>query len=82
MASGSSHVQRASSAPEYVLGCYWYSPRVPDVDEVSGLLRTAVSAGWIRVNPDCGLKTRGYAEVEPALQNLVAAANTLRSELA
>ncbi|MFI5565298.1 5-methyltetrahydropteroyltriglutamate--homocysteine S-methyltransferase [Amycolatopsis japonica] len=62
-----------------------HSPRVPGVDEVSGLLRTAVGAvpaERIWVNPDCGLKTRGYAEVEPALRNLVAAAHTVRSELA
>jgi 5-methyltetrahydropteroyltriglutamate--homocysteine methyltransferase len=33
------------------------------------------------VNPDCGLKTRGYREVEPALRNLVAAARQVRSTL-
>ena len=33
------------------------------------------------VNPDCGLKTRGYAEVEPALRNLVAAATEVRRTL-
>ncbi|WP_037321082.1 5-methyltetrahydropteroyltriglutamate--homocysteine S-methyltransferase [Amycolatopsis orientalis] len=62
-----------------------HSPRVPGVDEVGGLLRTAVGAvpaERIWVNPDCGLKTRGYAEVEPALRNLVAAARAVRSELA
>ena len=31
------------------------------------------------VNPDCGLKTRGYAETEPALRNLVAAARKVRA---
>ena len=31
---------------------------------------------WI--NPDCGLKTRGWAEVTPALRNLVGAAKALR----
>ena len=31
------------------------------------------------VNPDCGLKTRGWAEVKPALENLVAAARNLRA---
>lgn len=35
---------------------------------------------WI--NPDCGLKTRKYAEVVPALTNLVNAAKQLRAELA
>ncbi|MBB4684538.1 5-methyltetrahydropteroyltriglutamate--homocysteine methyltransferase [Amycolatopsis jiangsuensis] len=60
-----------------------HSPRVPDADEVTGLVRTAlaaVPAGRLWVNPDCGLKTRGYAEVEPALRHLVAAARQLRAE--
>jgi 5-methyltetrahydropteroyltriglutamate--homocysteine methyltransferase len=33
------------------------------------------------VNPDCGLKTRGWKEVEPALKSMVAAAKQLRAEL-
>jgi 5-methyltetrahydropteroyltriglutamate--homocysteine methyltransferase len=33
------------------------------------------------VNPDCGLKTRKYSEVVPALTNMVAAAKLLRDEL-
>ncbi|WP_328608222.1 5-methyltetrahydropteroyltriglutamate--homocysteine S-methyltransferase [Amycolatopsis sp. NBC_00345] len=62
-----------------------HSPRVPGVEEVADLLRTAVAAvpvGRLWVNPDCGLKTRGYAEVDPALRNLVAAAKQVRSEQA
>jgi 5-methyltetrahydropteroyltriglutamate--homocysteine methyltransferase len=35
---------------------------------------------WIWVNPDCGLKTRGWAETEPSLKNMVAAALQVRSE--
>ncbi|GAA1975842.1 5-methyltetrahydropteroyltriglutamate--homocysteine S-methyltransferase [Amycolatopsis minnesotensis] len=61
-----------------------HSPRVPDVEEISELLTTAlgaVPADRIWVNPDCGLKTRGYAEVEPALRNLVAATARVRSTL-
>ncbi|WP_232376742.1 5-methyltetrahydropteroyltriglutamate--homocysteine S-methyltransferase [Amycolatopsis aidingensis] len=61
-----------------------HSPRVPDVAEVSGLLRTAVRAvpaERVWVNPDCGLKTRGYTEVEPALRNLVTAAKQVRAQL-
>ncbi|MDY5785601.1 5-methyltetrahydropteroyltriglutamate--homocysteine S-methyltransferase [Corynebacterium sp.] len=53
-----------------------HSPRVPSQDEVADLLRAAlahVPSGRLWVNPDCGLKTRGYAEVEPSLRNLVAA---------
>ncbi len=38
-------------------------------------------ADWqIWVNPDCGLKTRGWAEVMPALPHLVAAARQSRKE--
>ncbi|HJW00649.1 MAG TPA: hypothetical protein VJ617_16275, partial [Arthrobacter sp.] len=33
------------------------------------------------VNPDCGLKTRGYAETEESLRNLVKATRTVRAEL-
>ncbi|MDA3648080.1 5-methyltetrahydropteroyltriglutamate--homocysteine S-methyltransferase [Saccharopolyspora indica] len=61
-----------------------HSPRVPDAAEVTDLLRAAlrsVPAERIWVNPDCGLKTRGYAEVEPALKNLVSAAEAVRREL-
>ncbi|RZS44751.1 methionine synthase (B12-independent) [Herbihabitans rhizosphaerae] len=58
-----------------------HSPRVPDAAEVTELLSAAVRAvprERLWVNPDCGLKTRGYAEVEPALRNLVAAARLVR----
>jgi 5-methyltetrahydropteroyltriglutamate--homocysteine methyltransferase len=34
------------------------------------------------VNPDCGLKTRGWKEVEPALVSMVAAAKAVRKRLA
>ncbi len=53
-----------------------HSPRVPSTEEIAGLLRAAlehVPTERLWVNPDCGLKTRGYAEVEPSLRNLVAA---------
>ncbi|WP_432573296.1 5-methyltetrahydropteroyltriglutamate--homocysteine S-methyltransferase [Kineococcus sp. SYSU DK005] len=62
-----------------------HSPRVPGREEVAELLRLAVSsvpARQVWVNPDCGLKTRGYAETVPALRNLVAAAEAVRAELA
>ncbi|MFV2143964.1 5-methyltetrahydropteroyltriglutamate--homocysteine S-methyltransferase [Isoptericola sp. G70] len=61
-----------------------HSPRVPSVDEVTELLRLAVGSidpDVVWVNPDCGLKTRGYAEVEPSLRHLVAAAQTVRAGL-
>ncbi|WP_344619581.1 5-methyltetrahydropteroyltriglutamate--homocysteine S-methyltransferase [Dactylosporangium salmoneum] len=58
-----------------------HSPRVPSHDEVVESLRRAVAAVPARrlwVNPDCGLKTRGYAEVEASLRHLVAAAAEVR----
>ncbi|MEU2198530.1 5-methyltetrahydropteroyltriglutamate--homocysteine S-methyltransferase [Isoptericola sp. NPDC019482] len=61
-----------------------HSPRVPSSDEVTELLTLAVKAidpALVWVNPDCGLKTRRYAEVEPALAHLVAAAREVRAAL-
>jgi 5-methyltetrahydropteroyltriglutamate--homocysteine methyltransferase len=58
-----------------------HSPRVPSVAEIVHLLERAVDQLPLRqiwVNPDCGLKTRGYAETATALQNLVEAARTVR----
>jgi 5-methyltetrahydropteroyltriglutamate--homocysteine methyltransferase len=59
-----------------------HSPRVPDVGEMTALLRLARQRldDWqIWVNPDCGLKTRRWEEVRPALENLVAAAHAMRA---
>ncbi|MGD7002501.1 5-methyltetrahydropteroyltriglutamate--homocysteine S-methyltransferase [Corynebacterium halotolerans] len=53
-----------------------HSPRVPEVTELIELLTAAarhVPADRLWVNPDCGLKTRGYEEVEASLRNLVIA---------
>ncbi|OMI40845.1 5-methyltetrahydropteroyltriglutamate--homocysteine S-methyltransferase [Streptomyces sparsogenes] len=61
-----------------------HSPRVPSAEEAAALLRTglkAIPAERLWVNPDCGLKTRGWPETRAALENLVAAARTVRSEL-
>jgi 5-methyltetrahydropteroyltriglutamate--homocysteine methyltransferase len=58
-----------------------HSPRVPSVDEMVALLEKAahvLAVDQLWVNPDCGLKTRGWAEVEPALQNMVKAAKLVR----
>jgi 5-methyltetrahydropteroyltriglutamate--homocysteine methyltransferase len=60
-----------------------HSPRVPSAKEMAGLLRRATNRVPVKrlwVNPDCGLKTRGWAEVKPAMENLVAAARRLRAE--
>jgi 5-methyltetrahydropteroyltriglutamate--homocysteine methyltransferase len=62
-----------------------HSPRVPSVEEMAGLLRRAtnrIPPERLWVNPDCGLKTRGWAEVKPAMENLVRAARQLREQLA
>ena len=62
-----------------------HSPRVPDVAEITEALALAMSVvgpARLWVNPDCGLKTRGYAETEAALRNLVAAARQVRAGVA
>ncbi|MFI0897374.1 5-methyltetrahydropteroyltriglutamate--homocysteine S-methyltransferase [Streptomyces sp. NPDC020983] len=62
-----------------------HSPRVPGPDEAARLLRTgleAIPADRLWVNPDCGLKTRGWPETRASLENLVAAARAVRAELA
>ncbi len=59
-----------------------HSPRVPSAAEMAELLRLARGrlADWqIWVNPDCGLKTRRWEEVRPAIDNMVAAARELRT---
>jgi len=58
-----------------------HSPRVPKQEEMEALLNKALQVlkpEQVWVNPDCGLKTRGWAEVEPALKSMVAAAKALR----
>ena len=60
-----------------------HSPRVPSVEEIKAMLRKALNvfrAEWLWVNPDCGLKTRGWPEVHAALQNMVVAAKALRGK--
>jgi 5-methyltetrahydropteroyltriglutamate--homocysteine methyltransferase len=61
-----------------------HSPRVPSAEEMADLLRAAARVlrpEQIWVNPDCGLKTRTWDEVEPSLRNMVEAAKQLREEL-
>ncbi|MFG2500662.1 5-methyltetrahydropteroyltriglutamate--homocysteine S-methyltransferase [Streptomyces sp. NPDC048441] len=61
-----------------------HSPRVPSEQEAAALLRKgleAIPAERLWVNPDCGLKTRGWPETRASLENLVAAARTVRAEL-
>jgi len=59
-----------------------HSPRVPDIGEMTGLLtlaRKRLADTQIWIDPDCGLKTRKWEEVQPALVNMVAAARELRA---
>jgi 5-methyltetrahydropteroyltriglutamate--homocysteine methyltransferase len=58
-----------------------HSPRVPTRDEIIELLKKAVEVlapAQLWVNPDCGLKTRRWEEVRPALAAVVAAAKEMR----
>jgi 5-methyltetrahydropteroyltriglutamate--homocysteine methyltransferase len=58
-----------------------HSPNIPEVDWMVALMEKAaerIPVERLWVNPDCGLKTRGWAEVEPALANMVKAAEALR----
>ncbi len=58
-----------------------HSPRVPSVEEICNALtkiRAKTSDDKLWVNPDCGLKTRGIAETEASLRNLVEAARIIR----
>ena len=58
-----------------------HSPRVPSVDEMVTLLRKAaqvIKPEQLWVNPDCGLKTRGWEETGESLRNMVEAARIMR----
>ncbi|MGV7214885.1 5-methyltetrahydropteroyltriglutamate--homocysteine S-methyltransferase [Bradyrhizobium sp. UFLA05-112] len=58
-----------------------HSPRVPEATEMKDLIalaRQRLSDSQLWINPDCGLKTRQWEEVRPALINMVAAARELR----
>jgi 5-methyltetrahydropteroyltriglutamate--homocysteine methyltransferase len=61
-----------------------HSPRIPSADEMSALLNKALAVlrpEQLWVNPDCGLKTRSWQEVLPALAAMVVAARRLRSSM-
>jgi 5-methyltetrahydropteroyltriglutamate--homocysteine methyltransferase len=61
-----------------------HSPRVPSEQEIKGLLEKALkvlSPSQVWVNPDCGLKTRGWPEVEEALRIMVEATKEARAKL-
>jgi 5-methyltetrahydropteroyltriglutamate--homocysteine methyltransferase len=61
-----------------------HSPNIPDEAQIVTLMRkaaTRIPAERLWVNPDCGLKTRQWNEVIPALTNMVSAARTLRANV-
>jgi 5-methyltetrahydropteroyltriglutamate--homocysteine methyltransferase len=58
-----------------------HSPNVPEIEQIVELMKKAaqrIPAERLWINPDCGLKTRGWPESEQALENMVRAAQTLR----
>ena len=62
-----------------------HSPRVPDIDEIESLLVAAearIDPRRLWVNPDCGLKTRSWEQVIPAIEHLVEAARRRRAQIA
>jgi 5-methyltetrahydropteroyltriglutamate--homocysteine methyltransferase len=61
-----------------------HSPTVPSADEMTTLIEQALDSlpvDRVWVNPDCGLKTRRWEEVLPALTNMVAAGRSVRERL-
>ena len=60
-----------------------HAPRVPSTEELAeliGLAADAVPVSRLWVNPDCGLKTRGYVETKASLDNLVSATRQVRAQ--
>jgi 5-methyltetrahydropteroyltriglutamate--homocysteine methyltransferase len=61
-----------------------HSPNIPTQEHIISLMQKAaqkIPSERLWVNPDCGLKTRQWSEVTPALTNMVAAAKALRSQV-
>ncbi|KAM6543060.1 hypothetical protein CsatB_007507 [Cannabis sativa] len=62
-----------------------HSPSIPSAEEITDRINkmlVVLETNILWVNPNCGLKTRKYTEVKPALSNTIAAAKLLRSHLA
>lgn len=61
-----------------------HSPRIPSVNEMTDLLYAAsryIDANKLWVNPDCGLKTRGWTETKLSIQRMIEAAKTIRNAI-
>ncbi|TKY46335.1 5-methyltetrahydropteroyltriglutamate--homocysteine methyltransferase [Spatholobus suberectus] len=62
-----------------------HSPRIPPTEEIADRINQMLAVlerNILWINPDCGLKTRKYTEVNPALTNMVAATKLIRNQLA
>ena len=62
-----------------------HSPNTPSTQQIEKLIAKAsqvIPLDRLWINPDCGLKTRSWEEVRPALENMVSAARNLRAQLA
>ncbi|XP_061371658.1 5-methyltetrahydropteroyltriglutamate--homocysteine methyltransferase-like [Gastrolobium bilobum] len=62
-----------------------HSPRIPPSEEMADRINkmlAVLETNILWINPDCGLKTRKYTEVNPALTNMVAATKVIRNQLA
>lgn len=60
-----------------------HSPRIPSVQELVSQIRALLEVlpkEQLWINPDCGLKTRKWEEVEPSLKNMVEAVRIIRAE--
>ncbi len=80
------HAFRQARYPNGIGPGVWdiHSPRVPSREEMEGLLEAALEVldpAQLWVNPDCGLKTRGWAETSAALREMTAAAGAARARL-
>lgn len=61
-----------------------HSPRIPsqaEIEERIGEILDKMDVSKVWINPDCGLKTRGNTETWPSLENLVKAAQAVRSRV-
>jgi len=60
-----------------------HSPNIPSVEEIVSLMQKAaerIDIAKLWVNPDCGLKTRNWQQVKPALEAMVEASHVLRTQ--
>ena len=61
-----------------------HTPNIPTIEDMTKLMHKAaqrIEPKRLWVNPDCGLKTRSWEQVKPALENMVLAAKELRQQL-